>query len=93
MGHKAIHPDVYQADDGSAPAGSSLGYIAAPRHRGRYADQEFPLRDNAVTSLDQLTGKPALRRALEFKHAASDEPLRIQPEDNSGPRRDAAGGR
>ena len=76
MAHKAIHPDVQQLDDGSADPSSSLGYVAAPRHKGRYADQNFPLRANAVRSLDELTGKPALRRALERKLAGgTGEPL------------------
>ena len=75
IGHKAIHPDVQQLDDGSADPSTSLGYIPAPRHRGRYAEKEFPLRPNAIRSLDELSGKPALRRALERKHATSNEPL------------------
>ena len=79
MAHKAIHPDVQQLDDGSADPSSSLGYVAAPRHKGRYADQNFPLRANAVGSLDELTGKPALRRALERKLAGgTGEPLGIE---------------
>ncbi|HSR52525.1 MAG TPA: sulfatase [Acidobacteriota bacterium] len=75
LAHKAIHPDIQQLDDGSADPSTSLGYIPAPRHRGRYADKEFPLRPNAVGSLDELTGKPALRRALQRKYAESNEPL------------------
>ncbi len=75
MGHKAIHPDVQQLDDGSADPTTSRGYVPAPRHRGRYANKEFPLRPNAVNSIDELSGKPALRRALERKHASSLEAL------------------
>ena len=77
IGHKAIHPDVQQLDDGSADPSTSLGYVPAPRHRGRYAGKEFPLRPNAVGSLDELTGKPTLRRSLERKFAASKEQLRV----------------
>ena len=77
IGHKAIHPDVQQLDEGSADPSTSLGYVPAPRHRGRYAGREFPLRPNAVGSLDELTGKPALRRALSRKLASSKEQLRV----------------
>ena len=68
IGHKAIHPDIQQLDDGSAASNTSRGYVPAPRHRGRYANRQFPLRPNAVTSLDDLSGKPALQRALRRKH-------------------------
>ncbi len=79
MAHKAIHPDVQQLDDGSADPSSSLGYLPAPRHRGRYADRDFPLRANAIRSLEELTGKPALKRALERKYASrTGEPLEAQ---------------
>ena len=77
MGHKAIHPDVQQLDDGSADPSTSLGYVPAPRHRGRYAGEEFPLRPNAVDSIEALTGKPALQRALRRKHASSNEQLEV----------------
>ena len=77
LGHKAIHPDVAQLDDGSADPSSSLGYVAAPRHRGRYAAKELFLRPNAVGSIGELQGKPVLRRALERKHASSSEQLEV----------------
>jgi N-acetylglucosamine-6-sulfatase len=69
IGHKAIHPDAVQLDDGSVDLTVPRGYMPAPRHRGRYEEAVFPPRDNALTSLDQLTGKPALHRALSFKYS------------------------
>lgn len=70
LGHKAIHPDVRQLDDGSVdPAGGS-GYVPAPRHRGRYEAEVFPRRPNAVSALEELTDKPVLRRALTRKTSA-----------------------
>ena len=68
IGHKAIHPDVQQLDDGSVSADSYLGFRPAPRHLGRYDGQTFPQRDNVRTWPADLPGKPALRRALERKH-------------------------
>jgi N-acetylglucosamine-6-sulfatase len=67
IGHKAIHPDIQQLDDGSTDPDSSLGYVPAPRHRGRYESKVFPRRENTIASLDDLSGKPAVRRALERK--------------------------
>jgi len=77
LAHKAIHPDIQQRDDGSADPTTSLGYVAAPRHRGRYAGEVFPLRPNVVGSPAEIEGKPALRRALERKHATSSEQLAV----------------
>jgi len=68
LGHKAVHPDIIQRDDGSADP-SSTGFNPAPRHRGRYAEDVFPRRENVVVSLDQLSGKPALLRALTLKNS------------------------
>ena len=75
IGHKAIHPDAVQLDDGSVDLTVPRGYRPAPRHRGRYEDRTFTRRPNVVSSTADLTGKPALRRALEMK--ASDEIVSI----------------
>jgi N-acetylglucosamine-6-sulfatase len=64
LGHKAVHPDLIQRDDGSVAPGSDLGYVPAPRHLGRYDDRRFPLRANQVATLGDLTDKPAIRHAL-----------------------------
>ena len=67
LAHKAVHPDLTQLDDGSVAPGSSRGYVAAPRHVGRYSDEVFDRRENVVTSLADLAGKPAIRRALAIR--------------------------
>jgi arylsulfatase A-like enzyme len=67
LAHKAVHPDIRQLDDGSVDPSSSAGYVPAPRHRGRYETEVFPRRPNAVGSLEDLAGKPALRRALAYR--------------------------
>ena len=71
LAHKAVHPDVKQRDDGSVDPSSSLGYVPAPRHRGRYEAEVFPRRPNVTASLDELGEMPAVRRALA--HRASPE--------------------
>ncbi len=69
IGHKAIHPDAVQLDDGSVDLTVPRGYMPAPRHRGRYEDAEFPPRENVVPGPEALTGKPALQRALNMKYS------------------------
>jgi len=69
IGHKAIHPDAVQLDDGSVDLTVPRGYMPAPRHRGRYEDEVFTRRPNNIESLDELVGKPALRHALEVKYS------------------------
>jgi N-acetylglucosamine-6-sulfatase len=63
LAHKAIHPNVIQNDDGSLKllAGQPGGFVAADRHRGRYAGRPMPRRANAfVPPLD----KPALLQRI-----------------------------
>ena len=63
LAHKAIHPNIVQQNDGSlAPvAGQPGGFVAAERHRGRYAGKVVPRRPNAFKPpLD----KPALLRRI-----------------------------
>jgi N-acetylglucosamine-6-sulfatase len=69
IGHKAIHPDAVQLDDGSVDLSVPRGYVPAPRHRGRYEEMDFPRRPNNISSLGELDGKPAIRHALAEKYS------------------------
>lgn len=69
LGHKAIHPDAVQLDDGSVDLTVPRGYVPAPRHRGRYEEETFPPRANVVAGPDDLVGKPVLQRALNLKYS------------------------
>lgn len=62
LGHKAIHPDAVQLDDGSVDPSVPSEYVPAPRHRGRYEDAVLPPRPNVSASPGE--DKPVLRRAL-----------------------------
>ncbi len=81
LAHKAIHPNVIQRDDGSlvSVAGQPGGFVAAERHRGRYAGRAMPRRANAFKP---PLGKPALLRQIDGlpplgpKTATSDEEIR-----------------
>ena len=50
LAHKAIHPNVIQQDDGSLKPmpGQPGGFVAAERHRGRYAGRTMPRRAERV---------------------------------------------
>ena len=63
LSHKALHANIFQADDGSSRAlvGQPRGFIAAERHRGRYADEVIERRFNAT---QPIRGKPALQRQI-----------------------------
>jgi arylsulfatase A-like enzyme len=64
LAHKALHPNVVQRNDGSVGAlatGQPEGFVPAPRHAGRYANQTVPRRLNATVA---PTKKPALQRRI-----------------------------
>jgi N-acetylglucosamine-6-sulfatase len=63
LAHKAIHPNVVQRDDGSLAVvpGQPGGFVAAERHRGRYAGRSMPRRPNAFKP---PVDKPALMRRI-----------------------------
>jgi len=81
LAHKAIHPNVIQRDDGSLVPipGQPGGFVAAARHRGRYAGRTMPRRASAFKP---PLGKPALLRQIDElpplgpKTATSDEEIR-----------------
>jgi N-acetylglucosamine-6-sulfatase len=81
LAHKAIHPNVIQQDDGSVKpiAGQPGGFVAADRHRGRYAGRAMPRRPNAFVPpadkpalLQRIAGLPPLGKAT----ATTDDEIR-----------------
>jgi len=70
IGHKAIHPQIAQRDDGTVDVASSRGFVPAPRHRGRYTGKAFKRRPNYGLSAADRAGKPVLAAALDAKHSA-----------------------
>lgn len=85
LAHKAIHPNVVQRDDGSTGPvpGQPGGFVAAERHRGRYAGRAMPRRPNAFKP---PVDKPALMRTigslppLGRETATTDEEMRGRAE-------------
>lgn len=69
IGHKAIHPQIVQRDDGTVDVESSGGFVPAARHRGRYAGKAYKRRPNYGLSAADRAGKPVLGAALDAKHS------------------------
>lgn len=69
IGHKAIHPQIVQRDDGTVDPSTNGGFVPADRHRGRYAGKVFPRRRNYGLSTQNRAGKPVVAAALEAKRA------------------------
>ena len=64
LAHKAVHPDAEQAADGSLQL---VGYLPAERHKGLYADAEFPRRPNMLPAEEVVKAKPAWGEAFGLK--------------------------
>ena len=85
LAHKAVHPNVIQRDDGRVVPipGQPGGFVAAERHRGRYAGRTIPRRANAFKP---PLGKPALLRQIDdlpplgAKTATTDDEIRGRQE-------------
>ena len=69
IGHKAMHPDISQLDDGSTDLTHPHRYVPAPRHKGRYEQKVFPRRPNTKVTAKETNGKKVLRRALARKRS------------------------
>ena len=62
LSHKAVHPNLFQAADGSIRSvPENGGFDPPPRLAGLYRDDPIPRRPNATT---YGRGKPALERSL-----------------------------
>ena len=87
--HKAVHPDAFQAADGTIDL-SKGGYRPAPRHADLYKGEHFPRRPNALPAADVVKDKPAWteahalrvneasRKLLDGIQAGSDEEIRLR---------------
>jgi arylsulfatase A-like enzyme len=64
LAHKALHPNIVQRDDGSTGdvTGQPTGFVAAERHRGRYATAKLP---RVATYGKPPLGKLALLRTID----------------------------
>jgi N-acetylglucosamine-6-sulfatase len=87
--HKAVHPDAFQAADGTIDL-SKGGYRVPERHADLYKGAHFPRRPNvrppaevvkdkpAWTEAFKLKGSEASRKVLDGIQAGSDEEIRLR---------------
>jgi len=66
LAHKAVHPDAFQAPDGTLdPAGG--GYLPADRHKDLYRGAHFPPRPNVMGPQQAVRTKPAFAEAFALR--------------------------
>ncbi len=61
LSHKALHPELFQRDDGSITDPTAARFLPATRHENLYAHAPIPWRLNVN---DTLADKPALQREI-----------------------------
>jgi N-acetylglucosamine-6-sulfatase len=69
LGHKAIHQDARQLDDGTVDLKYGSQFIPADRHRGIYDNAIFPRRKNALHSYEQIDEGTVIGRTLSIKNS------------------------
>jgi N-acetylglucosamine-6-sulfatase len=67
IGHKAIHPDLKQLDNGAIDLSSKPQFIPAPRHSGKYKEAQIIRRENAISSYSQIDSQSVIGKALTDK--------------------------
>jgi N-acetylglucosamine-6-sulfatase len=67
VGHKAVHPESKQRDDGSIDLSVPRGFRPAARHRGRYDDKVIERRPNYGFSAEERLTKPVIKKALDIR--------------------------
>jgi arylsulfatase A-like enzyme len=90
LAHKAVHPDAFQAADGTLDLTQWGGYKPAPRHADLYRGAEFPRRPNMLPPEEVVKSKPAWAEAFGLKrgersqavlkslHAGTQEEIRLR---------------
>jgi arylsulfatase A-like enzyme len=91
LAHKAVHPDAYQAADGTLDlTRKDYGYKPAPRHADLYRGCQFPRRPNMRPPEEVVKNKPAWAEAFRLRagepaqavlraiHAGTQEEIRLR---------------
>jgi len=74
VGHKAIHPEAKQRDDGSVDLSVPRAFVPAERHAGRYDGAVLERRPNYGFGDADREGKPVLARALAERAKLEQDP-------------------
>lgn len=73
LGHKAVHPDVIQRNDGSLDLSRGMRYIAAPRYAGRFSQAMFRRAPSAQGPIERRPQSEMIRRMLAMKSTPENE--------------------
>jgi len=88
--HKAVHPDAFQAADGTLDLENQGGYKPAERHKDIYQGCFFPKYPNMLPPAEVVKQKPVWAEAFELKkseksralldslHAGTQEEIRLR---------------
>ncbi len=68
IGHKAVHPEAVQLDDGTIDLSVPREFMPAKRHKDRYDGKTMPRRPNYGMSDQDRKSKPVIAKALELRH-------------------------
>lgn len=71
LGHKAVHPDITQLDDGTVDLSGGSEFIPAPRHAARYDGLAIERAPSFGFSPEDARQKPVLAQALRIRESAS----------------------
>lgn len=69
LGHKAMHPDLRQLDNGAIDLASKPQFTPAPRHRGKYSEAAIVRSRNAINSYSQIDSQSVVGQALLEKNS------------------------
>ncbi len=67
LAHKAVHPDAFQAADGTLDLAAFGGYRLPARHEHLYEGEHFAPRPNVMTPAQAAKLKPAWAESVELK--------------------------
>ena len=73
LGHKAVHPDVIQRNDGSLDLSRGMNYIAAPNYAGRFKDEVFKRAPSAEGPIEKRPQSAMIRQMLAMKTSPQNE--------------------
>jgi N-acetylglucosamine-6-sulfatase len=70
FGHKAVHPETNQLDDGSVDISYESGFIPSPKYNGKYKGANFEKRKNSFNSYDQIDTSSVTGMLLAIKNSS-----------------------
>lgn len=69
LAHKAVHPDAFQAPDGTLDLAQRGGYGVPERHQDLYRGCVFPATPNVLAPAQVVKTKPAWAEAFDLKRS------------------------